>query len=587
MATKGIYFGGRTILVPGAYAQGDASALVEIAVGALNVVMVVGEAAGGEPLKPLVFNAAASDRAAAVLRSGPLLEAMNAAWNPSPSTPGADVVIGVRVNPAVRAQRAMLDGQDPAQTALTVKARDWGQHGNGTQVAVLAGTVNPEHRVVVIKKVSDGLDQRSPELGNVLGLAYTGNGTATVMVYMLDGVPTLEVAVTGATDGSASFVKALTDPDVETIAKLAAWLTAQTGVSVKIYGAETMASAQLDPLFAPQGLSASPVPLTAVNGAVCDWINRFSPAAVAEFGSNASPVAPTGPVFLAGGADNPPTMAQWTQALKALETQPGYFLVPATGDEAIHQACLDHVLRMSDIKVKRRRQLFVGCEPGIPEFLPTGDVDFSELEQRIFKLNSPRCLVATPGVRVGINGREELRGSWLLAAMLAGMKAGMLPQESLTYKLVRVLGLEGTFDLLEQEQAITLGASPVTAVPGAGFRVVLSQLAQLTSTNTLEVEPSVLHCADVVLTNLEETLGRKYTGQPVTTNIKARLNDIKFDTLQVLGEASRLGMILNDYSVTRVTYQNRTYGVELKAAIAEPGNYITILARWQAVTASV
>ncbi len=587
MATKGIYFGGRTILVPGAYAQGDASALVEIAVAALNVVMIVGTSQGGEPLKPLVFNAAGSDRAAAALRGGPLLEAMNAAWSPSPSTPGADVIIAVRVNPAVQADLDLVDGQATPATALTVKARDWGQHGNGTQVAILAGAVNPAHRIVAIKKVADGLDQRSPELGNVLGLAYVGNGTATVLVHKVAGVPTLEVGVVGATDGSASFVKALTDPEVDTIAKLAAWLTAQTGVSVKVYGAEGMPSAQLDPFSAPQGLSSSPLPLTAVNGAVCDWINRYSPVAIAEFVNNASPVAPIGPTFLAGGSDSVPTMTQWNLALKALETQPGYFLVPATGDEAVHQACLDHVLRMSDIKIKRRRQLFVGCEPGTPEFLPTGDVDFGDLEQRIFKLNSPRCLVATPGVKVSINGREETRGSWLLAAMLAGMKAGMLPQESLTYKLVKVLGLEGTFDLLEQEQAITLGATPVTAVPGAGFRVVLSQLAQLTSTNTLEVEPSVLHCADVVLTNLEDVLGRKYTGQPVTSNVKARLADIKFDTQQVLADAARLGMILDDFKVTRVGYANRTYSVELKAAIAEPGNYITILARWQAVTASV
>lgn len=587
MATRGIYFGGRTILIPGAYAQGDASDLVEITVGALNIVMLVGESEGGEPNVPLTFNAAGQDAALSMLRGGPLFEAARATWNPSPSSPGADVVIAVRVNPAVRASHTFLNGAESPANCLTVRARDYGKHGNNTQVQVLAGTADANARVVKVRKLEDGIDQASPELGKVLGLAYTGNGTATAEVEEVEGVPHLVLSVSGATDGSASFSKALTDADVETIAKLAAWLNAQTGFTTKVFGHDGMASAQLDRTATPIPLSSAPTALRGVNGAIADWLNKFCPAAVAEVVSLASPVAPAGPVFLAGGANGAPTLQHWKNALKQLESQPGYFLVPCTGDALVHQACLEHVLRMSDIKIKRRRQLWVGHDPGLVTFSPDGTVDFEALETAIFTLNSERCVFATPGIYRESGGAKALFGSWLLAAALAGMKAGAMPQESLTFKYASVLGVEGIFDSLEQEQAILAAATPLVPVPNKGFQVVLNQFAQTRTTNVMEVEPSVLHCADTVLTNLELVLGEKYTGKPVTSDVSFRLNQIKGDTERVLGEAKRLGMLVGDFKVTRVNYANRTYNVELKAAIAEPGNYITLTAKWQAVQGSV
>jgi hypothetical protein len=586
MATRGIYFGGRTILIPGAYAQGDASDLVEITVGALNIVMLVGESEGGEPNTPLVFNAAGQDAALAVLRGGPLYEAARATWNPSPSSAGADVVIAVRVNPAVRASHTFLSGAATPDNCLTVRARDYGKHGNNAQIQILAGTADADARIVKVRKLEDGVDQTSPELGKVLGLAYTGNGTATAEVVEVYGEPRLVLSVTGATDGSASFTKTLTDADVATIAKLAGWLNAQTGFTTKVFGHDTMASALLDRTAAPVPLSSTPTALRGVNGAIADWLNRFSPAAIAEV-LTLDAVAPAGPVFLSGGGNGAPTLVHWKNALKQLESQPGYFLVPCTGDALVHQACLEHVLRMSDIKIKRRRQLWVGHDPGLVTFSPDGTVDFDALEAAIFTLNSERCVYATPGIYRESGGAKTLFGSWLLAAALAGMKAGGMPQESLTFKYVSALAVEGIFDSLEQEQAILAAATPLVPVPNKGFQVVLNQFAQTRTTNVLEVEPSVLHCADTLLTNLEMVLGEKYTGKPVTSDVTFRLNQIKGDTEKVLAEARRLGMLVGDAKVTRVTYQNRTYAVELKAAIAEPGNYITIAAKWQAVQGSV
>lgn len=598
MATKGIYFAGRTILIPGAYAVGDSSDLVEVNLGALNIVMLIGSAQGSEPNKPLFFTASSQDRALALLRSGPLYEAARAAWNPSSTegVNGADVLITLRVDPATQAVNTFVDTEVVPAPAFTVKARDWGKHGNGNQVQILAGVASAGLRRIKVKKLEDGVDQTSPDLGEVLQVAYSGNGTATVQIHSVAGVPTLEVFVTGSTDGTAGFAVALDLPSVDKLEELAAFVGSQTGFNVKLLGGAAIPSVQLDPMAAPVALSAAGTKILAVNGACVDWINRFGASISATFAGNAAPVAIVAPIFLAGGTNGVPTLTNWKNGLKKLESEPGYFLVPATGDALVHNAALDHVIRMSDVKIKRRRVLYAGHEIGDVTFAPDGSVDLTALSTRIFNLNAARTVFATPGTYEESGGATVLFGSWLLAAKLAGIKAGNKPQESLTFKYVRTLGLEGDFDASVQEQGIQAAATMVVKVPNKGFRVVLGQCAQLRSTNVIESEPSVLHCADTLLTNLEVFLEEKYTAVPASGDIRVILNSIKADVLEIGAEAEALGMIVSgtkDGKVVpamdkvKVSYKNRTYSVEFSAALSEPGNYITAVAHWRAVEGSV
>lgn len=596
MATKGITFAGRTIKIPGAYGFGDASEMVEINLGALNVLMIVGESEGGEPGKPLLFGVASQERALKQIRGGPLWLAMKAAWNPSPDSNirGADAILAVRANPATRAETTLLDTAGTPANAIKVLARDWGKHGNEVQIGIQAGIATPALRRVIVRKIGDGVDQSSPELGDVLAIAYNGDGTATVDVNIVSTVPTLVVSVTGSTDGTAGFTVALDGRAVRTVEKLAAFIQAQAGFNVKVLGANQMKSIWLDPIAAPVSLGATPTTLRAINGAVVDWINRNAIPAVAEFISNTDPVAAVGPVFLAGGTEGTTTLNHWKNAFAKLANEPGYFLVPATGDETVHQAANEHCIAMSDIKIKRRRQAYLGHDIGDVVFNPDGSVDVTDLEDRIFKLNTDRGVMATPGIiTYDETGEEEkLYGSWLLAAMMAGIKAGGKAQDSLTNKYVKVLGLEGDFDPTQKEQVIDIAASYVTKVPDKGFKIGIGQFAQLRTYNTLQTEPSVLHCADTILKNLEDFLEDKYTGVPPTSIITVRLNQIKRDVEKILAAAAADGMLVGGlkdgvavgpYRNVRVTFSNRTYAVEFEASIAEPGNYITIMARWSAV----
>jgi hypothetical protein len=592
VATKGITFAGRTILIPGAYGFGDASEMVEIRIGALNVVMLVGTSEGGEPNKPLYFSAGSKERALKVLRGGPLHAAARAAWTPSPESKGADVIIALRVNQATRAKLTFLDTAGTPAEAFDVFDRDWGKHGVGTQVGILAGKDDPDLRRVVIKKISDKVDQISTDLGNVLAIAYTGNGSAcTIDVGLVATVPTLTVSVTGATDGSTSFQVDLTDPAVDTIEKLADLLQSQTGFNVKVLGAAQMKSEWLDPIGTPVALTATAAKLTAINGACVEFINRFAVCAVAEFKSNVAPVAVTAPTFLSGGAEGTATLDDYKAAFAKLAAEPGYFLVPCTDDDLVQGAALEHCLAMSDIKIKMRRTAYFGHALGEVVFNPDGSTDITALAERIFKLNSERVLMATPGIKVEDKGAEKLFPSWLLAAAMAGIKAGGKPQDSLTGKYVLIKGLEGDYDPTQKEEVISAAASYV-AKTKKGFRIGIGQLAQIRTTNTLASEPSVLHVSDTILTNMEELLEEKYVGIPPTSEMNIRLGQIKRDVEKMLDLAAKEGMLVGGlkdgkavkpFRNVKVTFSNRTYSVEFEASIAEPGNYITITAHWAAV----
>lgn len=600
---RGIVFQGRLIKIPGAYGYGEPADPVVVNPVALNVVALVGESLGGEPGKPMFFNLSGRDRALDYLRGGPLHTAARAAWAPSGDMPGADVIICVRTNAALKATATFDD--TAAADAIKVSDRDWGVHGNGTQIAFLAGKGDPTLRRVGVRKMADAIDQISPDLGQVLKVSYTGDGTATIQVTQAAGVGTLTAVVTGATDGTTGFTFTLTDAGVNTIEKLANMIASLAGWNARVMGNAQMKSNWLDAMAAPAALEGvdpdgagaqvapkTPVTLLAINGACVDWINRFAVPAEAELLAWGVSVAVTGYQFLTGGAEGVSDIDAYKDAFAKLSTEPAYFIVPCTDDPLVVSAALEHVVAMRDVKVKRRRQLFAGHALADVTFAPNGQIDISVLADRIFTMNSFAASMFTPGIELEDEGEVKLFASWAFAAAAAGLKAGGKPQMSLTYKYIKCLGVQGNYDPLTEEMLIDAGASYLVKVPQRGFRIGMSQTAQLKSSVPFYCEPSMIHVADTILTDMELTLGEKYTGVPPERDLAIQLNRLKRDAERVFQEYVDDGALVGTdenpaFVITRVGFANQTWQVEAKAGIGEPGNYITILAGWTAVSGSV
>ena len=133
-----VFFNGRLIVSPATASLINDSALQPQSTSVGNVVALVGRASGGAPKTVLRFGS--PQEAALELVSGELLDAVRAAFNPSPETGGPDTVVVVRVNPAVQATGVLKDAGN--NTVVNLTSLNYGQRENQIQFKVEAGSVS-------------------------------------------------------------------------------------------------------------------------------------------------------------------------------------------------------------------------------------------------------------------------------------------------------------------------------------------------------------------------------------------------------------------------------------------------------------
>jgi hypothetical protein len=115
MATKGVYFNGKQLTIPGLYATIDSTMNSSKTAAGATVIGLIGECTGGEPGKVQFFSDPSVARK--ILKGGELLTAMNKAWNPVSGTKsgltlgGADVIACIRANRATKANTAVKIGE--------------------------------------------------------------------------------------------------------------------------------------------------------------------------------------------------------------------------------------------------------------------------------------------------------------------------------------------------------------------------------------------------------------------------------------------------------------------------------------------
>ena len=103
MAKKGVYFNGRLVTHPGAYAMIDGEQMVGLSNDSEKLLVIMGNAEGGIPQDVMWFDNPIS--AKKILRGGELLKACEKAWEPdrNRSGGGASVIGVIRTNNATRA----------------------------------------------------------------------------------------------------------------------------------------------------------------------------------------------------------------------------------------------------------------------------------------------------------------------------------------------------------------------------------------------------------------------------------------------------------------------------------------------------
>ena len=168
----GIYFEGRQIILPGAYARTKVEAFNLQRPPLFKRLAVIAPALGGVPKG--FTRITSGTEAAKKLKGGVGLELVDLALDPSREVPGAGEILFYRVNAAVPASL------DLGNLRLTAKPEYAGLYGNGFRAK---RELHPEgYHLLWVEDPQAGVLEQSPPLGPALELRYYGSGTPTAQI---------------------------------------------------------------------------------------------------------------------------------------------------------------------------------------------------------------------------------------------------------------------------------------------------------------------------------------------------------------------------------------------------------------------
>jgi hypothetical protein len=573
---KGIYWKGRGLVIPGAYASVNADAMAPNRLSPANTIAAIGVCHGGKPQEAI--RVTSLREAMNLLRGGDLKTAAELMYDPSSDVPGAGEVVFIRVNSAIQATGAI-------STQLGLTSDDYGAHTCFIRHKVENGT--SAGKKITVNHQADDVTEIGDNLGPLLNLEHV-NGSFIGARYSYDR-STNKFLVETSVDGTTAWTE-LVEYDTrvsptDTIKGLASALDAHPDLvcTVSKYGDGTIPSDCLDTVTSVD-LKDGVVTLTSEVGAVKQWLNLVCTLINAVNGS-----VPTGNITsynwsnLTGGTEGAVVTNQdWTDALAKLETESDIKLVyVATDVEAIHLSALSHCNQMSDIKVGKERMLICGG---------ASNESVEQSTTRAVNQGDKRSVLVYPGVKRvnSVTGALDSLAPSLAAAIVCGMAAGVAPEIPLTYKTIRVQGMEKYLTDTELETLLNQGVCPLRFLKSDGiYEVVQSITTYQKDANVIYRKLSGMRIHDYIRQELRNT-SRRFIGQVAdVTTIVAIKNAIisKLDSLTrgpqntsgVLTQTLQNGVVTPSYKNLVVNFDGFDW-VQISVDVHPVGEvaYITI-----------
>lgn len=159
MAT-GVQVGPVNTTVPGPYTNIDDSGLAQPAAGSVGSVALIGTATSGRPISAMtkisqIPTMKVSDDVLELYRSGDLREGANILFSPGSDEEnipgGAQLVYGIRVNPATKSTAAL-------GSQINLESKDWGVFTNQINIAIASGTVRGKKVTIKFEGTTETLD---------------------------------------------------------------------------------------------------------------------------------------------------------------------------------------------------------------------------------------------------------------------------------------------------------------------------------------------------------------------------------------------------------------------------------------------
>lgn len=494
------FFNGRLWITPDVMSMVDDSAMFNVSTNVGNVLAIVGQSTGGQPQTPLIFSD--PNQAAAVLRSGDLLDAVVRAFDASAETQSPFQVAAIRVNPAVQATLDLLNGS--AQAVIHLASTDYGLWTNQIKAKI-------ENATNVGKKLTT-------QVGNAYFIGDDVHRNAFSVQYS-GGNASATMSVTGTAvslEAPVNTVVATIDLNTyATVTQLVDRINSVAGFNATVLDGNDQAPTLngLDGVT-EQDVRTALYTATAHLQACVDWFNGLGEGFVTATRAAGAVALPANIPFtyLAGGTDGTTTNNDWTGALNVLQTVDVQAVVAATSDPAIIAATDAHVAFMS-VVARRERRAFHGMALG------TSDAQALALAK---SLNSDRSgVVHLGGWDYDSTGKLKLFQPYIVAAMVAGGFCGMNPGKTMTNKSLKLFGVERALRTpTDTDPLVAGGVIPIAMTP-TGIRVIAAKSTWQTNKNFNRVEISTGYALDFVARTVRDAVAniKGAPGSPQTLSL--------------------------------------------------------------------
>lgn len=570
---QNVYFNGELLTIPGAYSTTDVSAMsTKGDSDTAKVIALIGECTGGEPGVVQFFTEPTAARK--VLKSGELLKACEKAWNPVSKSKtgvkldGANLIACIRSNEATKSSTTINDGQ------LVISSKDWGAN-TAFQVKLQDGTVKGSKKLVTYDQVN-GTYETIDNIGALFTLKYTGNQKyAEVNIQPSDdNYSYLTTKVGENAETATEDIKIKLDRiKIKSIKTLIGEIQAYENYQLVIPGNYNprLKVTDLDEVSALDITSAQPI--TAVYADMKSKLENSSQLIeITSFDASKGKIENFDYITLEGGTEGV-SPASWVKFFDALSNYDIFYIVPLTGDKAIHAELIAHINELSGSMGRERR-----CVLG-------GNIGETLLEtiDRSKTAAFDRVQVVYGGFwDYDSNNELTLYPPYILAAQHAGRAAYLEDGEPATHDVYRMAAPEYKLERNEITQLLQNGVLAFEFVLGktgtsqSYVRLVQDLTTDVLSTDTVHTERATGALADSINKQIREELDDLLTGRKTTSS---DLTSAKNRIISILDDRKRKNQII-DYKDVYVTKSGTVTEVDFSVAPAEPNNFTLITAHY-------
>jgi len=477
----------------------DASSLGVANVTSEKPLVLIGSANGGQPKTPIELANFAQARD--IFRGGELLDAIEMAWNPSPTVQGAGKIFAIRTDEAT--QGTFSSG------ALTFTSKLYGADANGIQIEYLDDVLTGA-KTLNVYFTQESYQATYDNIGNIFTVQYKGADAYASVEVVVDATSHLATTLnlkSGADKDTATVVRSynlgeglyhdvnVLVNDINNLPDFEAKMNTLGGQH-NVYTEYLDALAELECKTAPATVKAVGADL--INQTVGD---KYITVTVDRSKEMPESIALTNLT----GAETNPAPTSWADIFALAADLGAYFIVPLTSDTAIHGE-LSQFLRDESNNGNHLRG-FVGG--GFKE-------PIDQLKARQMNLRNARVsLVGNSGTRRMSDGRVYNFPAYMLAALIGGVASGLPVGEPLTYKHLNIDGLDLKFTGDQLDQLDASGVIMVEFVrtrQNSFYRVVSDPTTYNVSTEPVQNRISLGEVSDFLTTELRSILDAEFIG---------------------------------------------------------------------------